>query len=635
MKKSLNYFLAGFAGLALLFACTKKEDEPTAKESLRLDQTTLSVSADAGSSDIVLSSTGVTPEVTSDSPSWLTATITTRVLTVTYTANESEEQRVGKLTVTAGSLDAQTVTITQAAKKASGPTTLEVGALTEDGKGVVYYVSEDGNSGMAISIERTTGIAWSTLTSLVGADSYVNGATNQATILSAVSSPEESYPAFYYCSQMGEGWYVPAVNELLQIFDIYNGIAHDSEGFEARETSNLLAEEIAARAAFNGYLTAQGGEEMDNATPGKGQAYWSSTEVNSTDAYYVRFGKYMLAHGDEVPKTKTSRYIRCVKAVGDFTYPAEPVAITSVVPSSVTLEGDASSAEVAVEVKNGNLSSASVSDDAATWLSASVSGNVVSVSATANDTGDRRSGVVTITATGSAGETTATFTVEQKVPVKADPFKLLETYSENGKVVGVVFWVSDDGQSAKIVALKRSAKIAWAVEGSVSKADSVIVGATSKSDGLANTAAIREFVKNSPDDVPALTYLDGLGEGWYWPAIDELQALFEAYNGTSYAAATKKAPASITDAEKEARAAFEKVLTDNDGDKINAAESGNGDQYLASTEPTSDYVDSSSGNVSPAGTIVNSFRFGKANINNDTAKKGTSRMVRGVKLVTK
>lgn len=622
MKKSLNYFLAAVACLALLFACTKNEEESKTKESLRLDQTSLSVSADAGSSDIVLSSTGVTPEVTSDSPSWLSATITTRVLTVTYTANESEEQRVGTLTVTAGSLNAQTVTVTQAGAKPSGPTTLEIGALTEDGKGVVYYVSKDGNSGMAISIERTTGIAWSTLTSLVGADSYVNGSANQATILSSVSSPEESYPAFYYCSQLGDGWYVPAVNELLQIFDIYNGIAHDSEGFEARETANLLAEEKAARAVFNGYLTAQGGEEMDNATSGKGNAYWSSTEVNTTDAYYVRFGKYMLASGDDVTKNKTSRYIRCVKAIGDFTYPAEPVVITSVVPSSVTLEGDASSADVTVEVKNGALFSAEVDADAAAWLSASVNGNIVTVSATANDSGNRRSGVVTVVASGAAGQTSTTLKVEQKVPVKADPFKLLETYSEDGKVVGVVFWVSDDGQSAKVIALKRSEKIAWAVKDAVSKADSLLVGASSTSDGAINTAAIREFVKASPEDVPALAYLDGLGEGWYWPAIDELQTLFETYNGTKFSDATNQKPEKISDAEKEARAAFEKVLTDNGGDKINAAaDDNNGEQYLASTE-----VDN---------LQVYSFRFGKRAKNTDTGKTGTTRMVRGVKLVTK
>ncbi len=600
MKKT--FILCAASALALLAACNKEQTEPSAKESLRLDKTSVVIkSADAGTSEILLSCANVTPAATSDAE-WLTVDeITTRVLKFSYAANESESERTASITVTAGSLDAVKVNVTQAGKKDIDPSTvLTLGAVTEDGKGVIYYVDPDDPSvGMAISIDCISGVdpsvcVWSPLDAVTGAESRVNGAANQEIILAGASDPASSYPAAYWCSQVGEGWYLPALDEMLQVREIY----------------------AADVATFDGWLTSNGGSVMN---VGKG-SYWTSTEGSSSEAYFVKVTS--TKDPETIAKTSASRCVRAVKVIGNLVRPAEPVVIT-LSKSSLELEGSACNAEVNVEVKNGTLSSVEVNAEAASWLSASISDSKININAAANDGEERRSATITVSAVSDLGAepATATISVEQKPQPKADGFKLMETYSEGGKVVGVVFWVSDDGMSAKIVSLNRSEKIAWAVNGS-SAATTLIEAAVDKADGSVNTAAIREFVKDSPADVPALAYLDALGEGWYWPAINELQSLFEAYNGTTYDAATNAKPNGLTEDEKAARAAFDKLLTDNGGVKLNEADdNNNGEQYLASTQ-----VDAIN---------VNSFRFGKRSINNDTGKTGTTRMVRAVKLVSK
>ena len=126
-------------------------------------------------------------------------------------------------------------------------------------------------------------------------------------------------------------------------------------------------------------------------------------------------------------------------------------------------------------------------------------------------------------------------------------------------------------------------------------------------------------MKEDPSACPMIAYCTALGEGWYIPAANELKALFAAYNGTTWTGAEVKTYAQLNAAEKANRDAFDKILTDAGGTVIDDHSQTNGDQYLASTEVTA--------------TEVNSVRFGKVSLNTDTAKTGTSRYFRAVKVV--
>ncbi|MBE6193522.1 MAG: DUF1566 domain-containing protein [Rikenellaceae bacterium] len=100
-----------------------------------------------------------------------------------------------------------------------------VGDYYNDGtkEGVVFEVSADGTSGKIVSMMQSTGtLQWSSDETeqkrLIGADSETDGAYNTAKV-KAISGWETKYPAFKWCADLGDGWYLPAKEELLTIYN--------------------------------------------------------------------------------------------------------------------------------------------------------------------------------------------------------------------------------------------------------------------------------------------------------------------------------------------------------------------------------------------------------------------------------
>ena len=130
----------------------------------------------------------------------------------------------------------------------------------ENGKeGVVFEVSADGKHGKIVSMMQSTNrLQWSSDEAeqkrLIGADSKTDGAYNMAKV-KAVANWQEKYPAFKWCADLGEGWYLPSIEELKK-FSLDNAI-YD---------------------AVNRTLTSKGGVKLYNR--GKLKWYWSSTEHN-------------------------------------------------------------------------------------------------------------------------------------------------------------------------------------------------------------------------------------------------------------------------------------------------------------------------------------------------------------------
>ena len=121
-------------------------------------------------------------------------------------------------------------------------------------------------------------------------------------------------------------------------------------------------------------------------------------------------------------------------------------------------------------------------------------------------------------------------------------YKVGDYYNENG-MQGVVFQVSADGRSGKIVSLTQptDGKIAWAV-GSYERGRTI--GATYTDDGEKNMAIVKS-ISDWQTKYPAFAWCAKLGSAWYLPAIDELELLLfndtvrnavnktiEAHNGT-------------------------------------------------------------------------------------------------------
>lgn len=266
--------------------------------------------------------------------------------------------------------------------------------------------------------------------------------------------------------------------------------------------------------------------------------------------------------------------------------------------------------------------------ESAGWLSAEITPRCLTLSYEENTAEEDRTAEVKIV----AGSIMASVMVTQpghkpdpepEPEPEPDPlYKIRDVWYHNGAASGVVFWVAEDGQSALVVSLDRTATtVAWSTDGTH------VIG-TGDTDGAANTALLRASVEAA--SIPALAFCDAHGEGWFWPAMDEMTKLFEAYNGTTLADATVANPSGITEEEKASRKAFDEVLTSNGGIALNtASEGGTGDQYWTSTEQ----FDEKTGK-----TYASSFRFGKpyASVGADQMGKTNSskRYVRCVRLVS-
>lgn len=84
-------------------------------------------------------------------------------------------------------------------------------------QGVVFYVTEDGRHGKIISFEESDKIKWCTNFNSqrqmsTGAISVDDGKMNTDTIMSRQDS-EDLFPAFAWCKNLGEMWYLPSREE--------------------------------------------------------------------------------------------------------------------------------------------------------------------------------------------------------------------------------------------------------------------------------------------------------------------------------------------------------------------------------------------------------------------------------------
>lgn len=418
-----------------------------------LDTNKVTISdGNAGETDILLSSNvDLTAEVSEDAAVWLSATVSRRCLTLSYSVNDSGEERSANVLVKAGELQ-QVVLVVQSVyiPPKEG---YEVGDLVDEGKGVIYWVDPaDKNIAKAISVNRVKGKKWSTDGSEAGTNGFVNGSEN------AQKLKGEKYEAAQWCAAMGDGWYLPARDEMLEIFEIYNGTTVTDA--TVAQPGSITDQEKASRTAFDALLTAASADAMNTAgDTANGDSYWTSTESETDPSmvYYIRFGKFL---NEPISKTSTSRYTRCVKVYGDYEYGPEPE-----LPDIEEPDQGGDEPGQGGDNPGGD-----------------------------NPGADNPGGNVGELAVGSV-------------------------WNEGSKVVGVVFWVAEDGKSGKVVSLDATATtVAWSTEGQN------YLGANSKSDGASNTAILKASAEAS--SMPILSFCAELGETWYWPACNELAAIF-------------------------------------------------------------------------------------------------------------
>lgn len=153
--------------------------------------------------------------------------------------------------------------------------TYKIGDLyDENGKqGVVFEVSADGEHGKIVSFNEIE-LTWAnddfdSWREKIGASSETNGAVNMA-VVQRIPNWREKYPAFAWCADLGEGWYLPAIDELKVIYDIGNILKYESDW------------------------------------------YWSSTECKASKS--CAWGVYMGVRDTDYSSKRNDNYVRAVSA---------------------------------------------------------------------------------------------------------------------------------------------------------------------------------------------------------------------------------------------------------------------------------------------------------------------------------
>ena len=164
-----------------------------------------------------------------------------------------------------------------------GVTTYYVGKLvTVDGvQGIVYQTSP---CVQIVTVKETTAI-WCEFVDYekTGATDADDGAKNMA-VLKALGL--NKYPAAKWCADLGEGWYLPAKNELVDIYDKKEWI--------------------------NDILLSNGFDELGPKEGNSAGSVWSSTEYSSHYAYRMYFSNSFMGNYDKQYKCGV-RAVRVIK----------------------------------------------------------------------------------------------------------------------------------------------------------------------------------------------------------------------------------------------------------------------------------------------------------------------------------
>lgn len=263
--------------------------------------TTFTVSTNESSWSVTLSPSG----------GWLSVNKSGNAFTLTAVPNTLPDAP-DPVTVTVSAGGAAPVVFTALQAGATSADKYAVGDLwpgADAPEGVVFWldtthgeydpVMKKGTKGKIMSLDEA-GLTWGPQSS-TGATDMNDGVANM-TLVKGLGIA--GYPAFKWCADKGDKWYLPALNELEFILCAFNGkpaVTWDinTDGMPS------WSPDITAQNAFNATLTGAGGDAVN-----KNNYYWTSTEnvVNTNFAIYIEF-----ADGWTTVSQKTDdMYVRAV-----------------------------------------------------------------------------------------------------------------------------------------------------------------------------------------------------------------------------------------------------------------------------------------------------------------------------------
>lgn len=138
--------------------------------------------------------------------------------------------------------------------------------------GLVVEVDQSGLHGLLMSLDEAN-LQWSIFRKpdlkVIGTSDRGDGAANMAVVERYIAENGlswDDFPAYKWCREKGEGWYLPSIDEMLKIGHNYNG-------------GSRLHVDRQMRSKFNDNLRSKGGERMDRLV-----YYFTSTEADDKEA---------------------------------------------------------------------------------------------------------------------------------------------------------------------------------------------------------------------------------------------------------------------------------------------------------------------------------------------------------------
>jgi hypothetical protein len=221
--------------------------------------------------------------------SWINVNKNGKTLSISVTANEYVlAERIGKITVQVYENQKEITVIQSPITKTSAPYSIGTVYCENGVTGIVYKITDNGYHGMIMSLDEIS-CQWSANDRYDGInfDNDNDNGMNNMNIIKQLPNWDIRFPAFKWCDDFNKGtvtgWYLPAINELSQVYAGYNDL-DTYPGVEDGAYNIYNAE----RNKFNSVLVGNGGVALSQ-DRWWWDWYWSSSGDGAAGAYTLSF----------------------------------------------------------------------------------------------------------------------------------------------------------------------------------------------------------------------------------------------------------------------------------------------------------------------------------------------------------